>query len=213
MKTTKYFLAMMVAVATLGYSTTAKAENETGEQQEEVRFNPSNIIKIGAGYGLITSDIQTVNRIYKSKGGLTLSADYLHVWKSGLGFGINYLYYGTSMDEEDIKMKMHYIGPSFVASGTFRDKWRLETAVGLGYVKYIEKDKTPYLSITMTDSNIGLMYQAGIEYRIAKQVGIGLQVDYFTVKLTQPEGYNSSKQYDYYGIKRLDTTLGLRFYL
>jgi hypothetical protein len=57
------------------------------------------------------------------------------------------------------------------------------------------------------------MYQAGIEYRIAKQVGIGLQVDYFTVKLTQPEGYNSSKQYDYYGIKRLDATLGLRFYL
>ena len=52
----------------------------------------------------------------------------------------------------------------------------------------------------------------GIEYMLSKKIAIGFQMNAFTMSLKKPEGYDTDKN-EFYGIRRIDTLLGLRFYL
>ncbi len=51
-----------------------------------------------------------------------------------------------------------------------------------------------------------------LEYKVAENLAIGFQLNGLIIRLKKPEGYNVDK-YDFYGIKRIDTQLGLRIYL
>ncbi|MBR1546301.1 MAG: porin family protein [Prevotella sp.] len=183
--------------------------HEQIKRREQMFNNPSNILKMSIGPSWITSEIQTPTRAYKNKMGFCVDIDYQHLWKSGLGVGINYLYHSTSFDE-GYSIKMHYIGPSIVASMKFGDNWRMDASLGLGYS--VCKEDNGYFIEDHSESNLGVLAQLGIEYMLSKSIGIGIQFNGFNMRMKRPDDINTSK-YDFYGIKRLDATLGLRFYL
>ena len=180
---------------------------------ERMLDNPSDILKVNAGFSWITSEMQTPTRTYKSKRGFSAGVDYIHLWRKGLGFGINYLYHTTSFDE-GFSIKMHYIGPSFVASMKLGTQWRFGALLGIGYSSYTERaDGYMYgFGLSETKSGVGVLGQLGLEYMLSKQVGLGLQMNTFTMSLERPSGFDTDR-YDFYGIRRVDLQLGLRFYL
>ncbi|SFW45045.1 Outer membrane protein beta-barrel domain-containing protein [Prevotellaceae bacterium HUN156] len=174
---------------------------------------PQNIFKAGVGPAWIISDVETAGRIYKSKSGSVLTADYQHIWKSGFGVGLNYMCFDASFDE-GFDMKIHYIGPSVLYSYMLNDNWRLEASFGIGYANYSESVTTIEYKYSESHSYIGALSQLGVEYMLSKKVGLGLQVDIFTMRMNEPEGGKySTEKYDFYGMRRFDTSLGLRFYL
>ena len=177
--------------------------------------NPPDIIKVNAGPAWITSKVETDKHIYNSKVGYAFNVDYQHLWRTGLGFGINYIYYGTSFDE-GFDVRMHYIGPSFVCSWKPGDKWRWDTSLGVGYGRNTEKADEHQggvsYSVSASESNVAGICQMGIEYMVSKKIAIGFQINAFTMSFDRPEGYDTDK-YDFYGVRRMDTLLGIRFYL
>ena len=64
----------------------------------------------------------------------------------------------------------------------------------------------------MTPTNIGVLGQLGVEHMFSDRIGIGLQLNTFTMRMKRPDNMDTSK-YDFYGIRRLDAQIGLRFYL
>lgn len=182
---------------------------------EKLFNNPHDILRLNAGPGWITSEVETPTRVYKRKNGFSASADYLHFWKKGLGIGINYMFYRASFDE-GFDMNIHYIGPSIVYGMNLGKKWRWDLALGLGYANYRENILgyygLTYYDLTESQNRLGFITQIGIEYKVAGNFAIGFQLNGLIIRLKKPEGYNVDK-YDFYGIKRTDTQLGLRIYL
>ena len=179
------------------------------ENLEQQRKNPSDILKVSAGPAWITSETVTSERTYKSKMGYGLGVEYEHFWRWGFGIGLNYSYFGTSFDE-GFDIGMHYVGPSILYSTMIGKMFRYEVGLGLGYSYYKEKDRL--YNHTLTESHLGVKWQFGLEYKLADRVAIGLQVDGFSVKMDKPEDYEGDKN-EFYGIKRLEPLIGLRFYL
>ena len=176
----------------------------------QLRNNPSNIFKVSAGPTWMTSEVETSKGVYKNKSGFELGIDYEHLWRWGFGLGLNYSYFATSFDE-GFSIRMHYIGPSLVYSIMWGQKIRYEIGIGMGYAYYKESGNTLY-RYTATESQLGMLGQIGMEYKLSNHVGLGLQVNASTIKMDKPEGYDMDKN-EFYGIKRLATLLGLRFYL
>lgn len=176
--------------------------------REKMFDNPKDIIKVNAGPSWITSEIVTYNRTYKNKMGFGFGIDYQHLWRSGIGLGINYMYHYTSF-EGDFSATMHYIGPSLIGSIKLGSSWRMDAALGIGYSVYREAYG---MAGEESKSNVGAMVQLGIEYMLSKRVGLGFQLNSLTMSMKRPDDIDT-KQYDFYGIKRADAQLGLRFYL
>ena len=192
-----------------------KLTREQIQRREKALNNPANVFKLSVGPAWITSEIVTERQRYKSKLGIGVTADYQHLWRSGLGVGVSYLYYGTSF-EGDYSMRIHYIGPAFVCSTKLGDKWRWDVALSLGYTLYKEivngsHQGMLFRDASATESRLGFTGQMGIEYMVSREVGIGFQINTFTVSMKKPEGYNISSD-EFYGIRRMDTLLGLRYY-
>lgn len=185
----------------------AVAQNQS-QRRAKMFDNPRDIVKVNVGPSWITSEIETYDKTYKNETGFGFGIDYQHLWRSGIGFGINYVYHTTSFDDE-FDAKMHYIGPSLVGSIKLGTKWRMDAAVGVGYSVYREKYNWTGAE---SESNIGAMFQFGIEHMISKRIGLGVQFNSMTMRMKRPDGIDTEK-YDFYGIKRLDAQLGLRIYL
>ena len=178
------------------------------QRREKMLDNPKDIVKVNIGPSWITSEIQTYYKTYKNETGVGFGIDYQHLWRSGIGFGINYMYHYTSF-ENDFSANMHYIGPSLVGSIKLGSNWRMDAALGLGYSVYREDYKW---AGGESESNVGSMVQLGIEYMLSKHIGLGLQFNTMTMRMKRPNDIDT-KEYDFYGIKRLDAQLGMRFYL
>lgn len=172
--------------------------------------NPTEIIKLNVGPAWITSDIEAGGNTYKSLSGFKAEFDYQHLWDSGFGFGMNYMYYGASLNS-NYDMRMHYIGPSFVSSMIFGYRWRFEGALGLGYSSLTENAEILGTSSSKTEYGLGIMSHLGIEYMVSPKIGIGFQIGFMSMKLKQPKGFDM-KKYDFYGIRRVDLGIGLRIY-
>lgn len=187
---------------------------EQEEKRKKELDNPKNVIMVNAGVSWITSEIQTPFHLYKNHVGFGMNVDYQHIWGSGLGLGIDYLYYNTSFDG-DITYNTHYIGPSIVGSMMSRNSlWRMNLALGIGYAYNTENVSASIYGYpsSKSESSVGVFGQIGAEYKLAKHVGVGVQLSYLTMRLDRPEGYDTSK-YKFYGVKRFDLMAGLRFYL
>lgn len=187
-------------------------QEEIDRQQKTRANNPKNVVKLSAGVSWITSEFQTPYGTYRSRAGYGLNASYQHLWDSGLGFGIDYLFYDTSFGN-GIGQKINYIGPSIVFGyTTYDNQWRFDGSLGIGYANYKEETNNPHMAYIYTLSRVGVNVALGAEYRIAKHLGIGMQMNTFTLPLKRPEGYDTSK-YNFYGIRHLDIMGGLRIYL
>lgn len=193
-------------------------ENEMTASRVRMFNNPRNVIKMDAGPSWIVSEVQTPRTIYKSRFGVGLGIDYQHLWRKCIGVGVNYMFYSTSFNHnpivEDINMRMHYIGPSFVGSWRLGRKWRADSSFGVGFSCCIWTDNViewHRVDELETEYNIGILGQMGIEYMLSKTVGIGMQYQGFFMPLKEPANYKGD--YDLYGIKRIDAKIGIRFYL
>ena len=118
------------------------------------------------------------------------------------------MYHYTSFDS-DFSAKMHYIGPSLVGSIKLGSSWRMDAALGIGYSVYSEAYNR---AGEESESNVGAITQLGIEYMLSKRIGLGLQLNTLTMRMKRPDDIDT-KEYDFYGIRRLDAQLGMRIYL
>ena len=195
----------------------ANASQMITDKRDRRLANPKDVLKISGGPSWIVSELVTPYQTYKSKLGTSLGADYQHIWRSGLGIGVNFTYFGTSFDE-GFSLRMFYIGPSIVGSLMFGQKWRWDASLGLGFSHYTEEYDGGYYSYYGSNSNtsysenrLGVMFQTGLEYMLSKNISIGLQINITTMSLKKPEGYDD--KYDFYGIRRIDPQIGIRCYL
>lgn len=189
----------------------AKASQMITNIRDRRLNNPMDILKVSAGPSWIISEIQTYRKTYKSKSGFAFSADYQHIWGSGLGIGFNFMYFGTSFEPDGFDVDMYYCGPSIVGSLKVGQKWRWDSSIGVGYSEYTEKILPGRNGTTQSERKAAMLFQTGIEYMFSKHVGIGLQMNLSTMTLDKPKGYGD--KYDFYGIRRIDPQLGVRWYL
>lgn len=176
------------------------------QQQEVIRQTPRNVIRISAGPTLMTSKYLVENHRYRYRVGVDICVDYDHVWKSGLGFGINYLHNYTSFDE-GVKSRIDYVGPSLVLAYARTKSFRCDVAWGLGYCHYSDS----YEGYSLTQNRVGLTMRLGAEWRVAKHLGLGAQFNVFSVRLKEPEGMELEKN-EFYGIEHIGLQGGLRYY-
>ena len=85
--------------------------------------------------------------------------------------------------------------------------WRWDLSMSLGYGRYSEK----VANYKYSEGHFCAKMDMGIEYKVAKNIGLGLQVGMSTLKLDKPEGYEL-KDNEFYGIQHVDILGGLRFY-
>ena len=180
-------------------------EEKLQRQQELLKVVPHNVLRLSVGPSFMTSKYQIGNREYKNRAGLDVCIDYDHFWKA-IGLGINYLHNYTSFDG-GIKTRLDYIGPSYVLAITTSKTFRFDYAIGLGYCHYSESlDK-----YSISQNRLGYMMRVGAEWRVAKSLALGAQINYFSVRLKKPEGLEL-KDNETYGISHIGLLAGLRYY-
>ena len=174
---------------------------------KRARQTPRNIFKVNGGVSFLSSDYQIGNHTYKGRTGYTLNAAYQHLW-GFIGAGLDFSHTAYSFDE-GVKTSVNFIGPSLVFSTMLSNKslWRWDVSMSLGYGWFSEKVAGDKYSEGHISAKMGM----GIEYKVAKNIGLGLQVGMSTLKLDKPEGYEL-KDNEFYGIKHVDVLGGLRFY-
>ena len=175
-------------------------------RSEKMFRSQRNILKVNGGLAWITSEFETNMAIYKRKRGYAFSAEYEHMFLNGFGVGLSYLHFGADF-VDGFNLRMHYVGPSGVFALPIGDKWKWDMSLSIGYTKYTEE----YYDFSVSESRVGVLYQTGIEYMLSRHFGVGFQVNAFSVGLKRPEEIDTSR-YDFYGVRHVDTMLGLRYY-
>ena len=175
-------------------------------QQELIDQAPRNVLRLSVGPSLMTSKYQVDNHQYKNRVGFDLCVDYDHLWKSGFGIGINYLYNYTSFDE-GVKSRINYIGPSLVLAPAIKKSFRYDIAFGIGYCHYSDS----YEGESETQNRLGVMMRVGAEWKVAKSLALGAQISYISVRMKKPEGLELEKN-EFYGITHFGLQAGLRYY-
>jgi hypothetical protein len=195
--------------ATLKQAVSQDAQNPDSKRKV-VYGGPLNILKVNVGPSWMVSELAlSSSQSFKNESGFGLDVDFQHLWQSGLGFGINYLYHYVSLASSSYNYKLHYIGPSIVASYMLGSRVRTDAAVGLGYSVFSE---VMARNGSRQESGLGILAQLGIEVMVVKNVGVGFQLNTYTMKLKRPENINTDR-FSFYGIRHIDALLGLRIYL
>ena len=182
--------------------------NMTREQisrYERTTNNPKNIFNANFGYGIVTSKIVTDRREYKNKGGFSADIFYQHFWTL-IGVGADFNYFHTSFDE-GFDVDLLYIGPSVAMGLKLGEKWRFDVTLSLGYGNYKESK----WGLSYSEGGFAAKSGMNLEYMCAKNIGIGIRINAFSMGLKEPKGYKGNKD-DFYGIHRTDILGGLRFY-
>ena len=185
-----------------GYLAYKKQYNRYVERQNKA---PRNIFRLSMGPSWLVSEYYFFGKKYQSKMGLDVAVDYEHVWKSGFGIGINYLYDYTLIGN-GITMNLHYVGPSLVMALPFT-KSRLDMALGLGYGFYSESTGFGEHS----ESHWAPTIRLGYEYRLGENIALGLQVNMLVMKMDKPNDVILDNDH-FYGIQRVGVQTGIRYY-
>lgn len=197
---------------------------QTGEQT-------SNVIKLNGGLDFVTSKMYLPDNLYYGsqvvahswRPGVSVSADYEHLWKSGWGFGVNFIYNDThysakghpvnqqANEYKKISMSLTstYIGASAVYGGRLNEHWIAECSLGMGYGK---------LGGRLADNGgFGMMTKGGIEYLINSHFGVGVELNSLVIftkdeELEEFKKYYPSESDTSSGVSRVGMAVGLRFH-
>ena len=208
----------------IGLCVTTIMNAQTGEQT-------SNVIKVNGGLDFVTSKMYLPENLYYGnqivahswRPGVSVSADYEHLWKSGWGVGVNFIYTDTrysakghivnqqTNEHEKISLSLTtvYIGPSVVYGGTFGGHWRAECALGMGYGQ---------LGGRLADNGgFAIMSKGGIEYMINSHIGVGVELNSLVVFTKDEELEDFKKYYPSEsdvssGVSHAGVAAGLRFH-
>lgn len=190
------FLSMLLATTIMLAKAETLNDSTVINFKNEVPALPSNVAKISGGLSCIYSKVQTPTQIHRGLFGFDFMLDYEHLWKKGMGFGINYVRNYTKCEGQGITF--NYVGASFVQSCMTKSGFRLETAYGLGYVHkhedrvntwtYWEGYINNYYDYTQgmedlcqyqySQDGLGLMAKFGVEYAILPHCAIGVEANW-----------------------------------
>lgn len=170
---------------------------------------PSNSLSLAIGPSFMASRYQVGTTEFKSKWGLGVTADYEHVWKSGFGLGLNYLYDFKSYEymNSDIKLRLNYIGPCAAFEYLVSENWRWGVGIGLGCGWFSEK----YWAESNTESHLATLIRLKTEFKVSNSFGVGLQMNVFTMRMKKPDDF-VLKDNEFYGIRNLGFLLSFHYY-
>ena len=199
-----------------------------------------NVVKVSAGPSLVVTNIympvyqiqSTTNEIllrgYDKSwglGGADLSVTFQHVWRPGLGIGVDYVFSKTWLTKDFGYFCQHYIGPNIVYAYRGWRHWGVEVSVGVGYVRYREKSspdiRGSYWNLAPTAAKsleqvstmnaLGFKLSTGVEYRFTRSWGIAFELGMFTTKFQENRREMLDDTTDDV-IGRINCQLGARYY-
>lgn len=189
----------------------AGSVNDSNKQYGNVSLrkekNPENVFRVSIGPSWLLSRYVTGFHEYKSKCGFEVTADYEHLWKWGIGIGVNYLHSYTMFDE-DLALRLNYVGPSLAMGYMLGAKWRIGAGIGVGYGW--RRETAAWESYT--EGNVAVLLRMSLEYMPVRDFGLGLQMNTMTLRLDKPDNFRL-KENEFYGIRSLGIMAALHFYL
>jgi len=212
--TASYFDNVAAQNARLAAYGLIPADGTVAPGRETPKAANNNTLTFNAGYAFITSDFYLPAGVSGNpKQGLDINAAYQWTSRIGIGFGLRYSGYFTSVMSEGAKLKvrLHYFAPEFVLrqeAGRNR-RWAFHESVGLGYARYTEQMG----SLSGGIGGLGFHVEVGFEYKLTQNVGIGASVGAYGTRFSSMD--DAVSQYDddqKGGISRISLNGGLRFY-
>ena len=172
---------------------------------KQTRNTPENIVKVNFGFSGMLSKFYLEDKVYSSKTGFDYSVAYQHLWQL-IGFELNFESASFRFNK-NYKNSITCFGPSLVLSQMFGKKFRYDFHVGVNFAHYEEK----YYGHTGSENHAIFRLGWGLEYMLSKHLGLGVEMDYYSLKLNKPDDFQLSDN-EFYGINRLNLTGGLRCY-
>ena len=195
---------LFLSILTITLSAQAQEDNDGRNTQAAKPKSTTETISFDVGPAWITSKMYTPSGEYTWKRGLEVGFEFSRVYSKGYGFGFSVLHNSTSYPEG--KVRLSYVGPSFVYAGFLSNKWRGMAEIGLGYSIFHDEGSG-------NESGLGIKYSTGLEYMLSKDIGI-------SVKLRSVTVYFGGKQKDFggdddetNGVARLALQIGACFHL
>lgn len=204
---------------------TRSVTSESGRPHAEpLHKSGYSTLSFDAGYAFITSKYLLPDEYVSGnpQQGLDIGLSYQWLWNSGFGLGVRYSGYFSSFTLQSTsddgkysvrakdRLRLHYVAPELVLRQQIGRKWLFHEAVGIGYVRYTEQ----MAELASGINGFGIHVILGIEYKLAKNVGLGFSVNAYSARFRSQdrfiESYSDKKQKA--GITRLSLDGGLRFY-
>ena len=138
--------------------------------------------------------------IHKASLSLDLSVDYAHTFKSGLGFGLNFIQSHLNA----IGCNDFYAGASVYYGFLVKNRWYFDASIGAGYAGNDYSD---------SKNGFGLFEQLGAHYKFTRHWGVGAEIRLLNCFYKEPDGWDEVAGKDVsFGTKRVALTLGVQYY-
>lgn len=207
------------------------------ENNERKRINiPEHIFGFNIGYGGlprsdndVPKEIQDLND--KLTNGIVWDAHYYYHHK-GLPYGFGVLasqYYSSPFQDVTYQnnknnIRLDYVGLSLALRHAFSPKWMWNLNLGMGYLGLMQKASDVNNSSnfgTRKGNTFGSHFGIGIEHRISKQLGIGVDFSSILGYLTSVEDNNfipdpstpEINDKNRLNVSRSNAAIGIRYYI
>lgn len=223
-----FFIIILVQPFTRADEKTTDVELKGGTVLEETPYSKLPVIDISAniGYGCLLSRTKGLTGEEKKmeddlSSGLTWDFRVHSYFKSFYGFGIMYSGYHSSAKYRgaDLNADITYIAPLFcVRTNLGKTSLILKSEIGIGFLSVKEKALMSYYNPeTLTGCTLGYNYTVGLEYRLSRHFGLGLDLDAVFGSIKSLKDSHGNK-YEFeddarMGISRINIFLGLRYYI
>lgn len=137
-------------------------------------------LEINAGYGMIISEMEALSGMEGNpRRGLNLNAALRWASQKQVGAGLRYSGYFSSVQysdgfiqDERLKLHVHYIAPELVMRQSIGKRWELHETLGVGYASYGESLRKLKASL----NGFGGHLTFGAEYRLSNHFALGLGI-------------------------------------
>ncbi len=211
---------------------------QAAAQDEQKREAPkANIVKVNIGpsmvvskvifpvYGLTNSGGGVVGDLkMKNLKGVDAGVTYQHLWRIGIGVGVDYNFSKIWLTSEYGHFIQQYIGPSFVYTYRGWKHFGLGVAVGIGYVHVYEEFYTPMepwpgieplpamgYKNRVHENGLGNLTRLSAEYRFNAHFGIGADFNLFNTQFHFIKNLDEAETL-YDNITRLNLLISANFY-
>lgn len=187
----------------------------TTQKDAKERKGELHVLKFSGGVSLITSELQVGDDAYEHLLGLEYMLEYENIFDKGRGRGrgVGFIFKGSQYRDGYLRFNLYHFGLNRVwCNMPSSSCWRWEVALG-GGASYLN-DKSDFSSYYYYDDDskfgLGVLLKAGIENRLSKHVGLGLETNTIYHIFFDSNSKVDDKPIN--GIVTTDLMLGLRFY-
>lgn len=177
--------------------------------RSQLADQPHNVFKVNVGPALMFSKmyVGVPPTTYHHRWGFDLTGDYQHIWDHGFGLGINYAFNHTSFGSEGFSL--HYVGPSAVYARRLVGGLGFDVSLGIGYGRFVEETHYRKYRSALARDGFGSMLQAGLDYLITENFGVGVETNLLTVRCSKVDDLPDDASF---GVRRFNILAGLRVY-